>query len=75
MHSLGRDDVTAALEACDRDWDASAVDIIQRRYANKDLSDPVQRRKAVDFLLRRGFDQKSAYAAVRAQPGESTFEE
>ena len=75
MHSLGRDDVTAALEACDRDWDASAVDIIQRRYANKDLSDPVQRRKAVDFLLRRGFDQKSAYAAVRAQPGESTIED
>ena len=74
-HSLGRDDVAAALDACERDWDASAVDIIQRRYANKDLSDPVQRRKAVDFLLRRGFDQKSAYAAVRARPGDMAAED
>lgn len=68
MHGLGRDDIAAALEACERDWDASAMDIIQRRYGNKDLGDPVLRRKAVDFLLRRGFDQKSAYAAARAGP-------
>ena len=74
-HGLGRDDVAASLEACERDWDASAADIIQRRYANRDLSDPIQRRKAVDFLLRRGFDQKSAYAAVRSRPDQSTSED
>lgn len=70
MHALPRDDVAAALEACERDWDASACDIIDRRYGNKDLDDTAVRRKAVDFLLRRGFDQKSAYAAVRARPGD-----
>ena len=74
-HDLGRDDIAAALDACERDWDASAADIIQRRYGNKDLGDPVQRRKAVDFLLRRGFDQKSAYAAARARPGELSPED
>ena len=74
-HGLGRDDIAAALDACERDWDASAADIIQRRYGNKDLGDPVQRRKAVDFLLRRGFEQKSAYAAARARPGELLSED
>ena len=39
------------------------------------LGDPVQRRKAVDFLLRRGFEQKSAYAAARARPGELSPED
>ena len=72
-HGLARDDVAAALEACERDWDASAQDIVSRRYANKDLGDPLQRRKAVDFLLRRGFDQKSAFAAVRARPEDADF--
>lgn len=72
-HALGRDDIAAALEACDRDWDASAREIIARRYANKDLSDPAIRRKAVDFLLRRGFEQKSAYGAVRAGSADQDF--
>jgi regulatory protein len=72
-HNLCRDDIATALEACARDWDASARDIIARRYAGKDLGDPVLRRKAVDFLLRRGFEQKSAYAAVRATPDDGDF--
>ena len=72
-HALGRDDIAAALEACDRDWDASARDLVARRYASKDLGDPTMRRKAVDFLLRRGFEQKSAYAAVRAAPDDQDF--
>ncbi|MFA6986982.1 MAG: regulatory protein RecX [Arenimonas sp.] len=72
-HALSRDDIAEALEACDRDWDASARDIIARRYGNKDLADPALRRKAVDFLLRRGFEQKSAFAAVRARPEGDDF--
>ena len=47
--------------------------LIARRYANKDLGDPAIRRKAVDFLLRRGFEQKSAYGAVRAAPEDQDF--
>ena len=74
-HGLGRDDIAAALEACERDWDASARDIVQRRYGGKDLGDAALRRKAVDFLLRRGFEHKSALAAVRAAPGETDFDD
>jgi len=69
-HGLGRDAIDAALDACGQDWDASARDIARRRFGHKDLADPRQRRKAVDFLLRRGFAQKSALAAVKAAPGE-----
>ena len=69
-HGLGREAVEAALEACERDWNESARDIAQRRFAGKGLADPAKRRKAVDFLLRRGFTQGSALAAVKAVPGE-----
>lgn len=69
-HGLSRDLVQAALEACERDWDESARDIAARRFGGKGLADPGRRRKAVDFLLRRGFSQASAVAAVKAVPGE-----
>ena len=67
QHGLARDDVAAALDACESDWDAAARALVGRRYGGKDLKDPNLRRKAVDFLLRRGFEQKSAYAAVDAR--------
>ena len=69
-HGLARDLVQAALEACERDWDESARDIATRRFGGKGLADPARRRKAVDFLLRRGFSQATAVAAVKAVPGE-----
>ena len=69
-HGLGREAVEAALEACERDWNERARAIAQRRFAGKGLADPAKRRKAVDFLLRRGFTQGSALAAVKAVPGE-----
>ena len=71
QHGLSREEVAAALAACERDWDASAREIVARRYGGKDLANPDLRRKAVDFLLRRGFEQKSAYAAARSPTGEA----
>ena len=75
MHGLPREDIAAALDACERDWDASARELASRRFSNKDLGDAAVRRKAMDFLLRRGFEQKSAQAARRARPEEGDFEE
>lgn len=69
-HGLARETLDMALEACDRDWLATARDLIARRYARKDLGDPAQRRKAVDFLLRRGFDQRTAIASARTPRDE-----
>jgi regulatory protein len=68
QHGLPRDDIAAALDACEQDWEAAARQLVQRRYGGKDLQDPAVRRKAVDFLIRRGFEQRSAYAAANARP-------
>jgi regulatory protein len=62
-HGLSREDIAAAIEACEARLGRSARGIVARRYGGKDLRDPDLRRKAVDFLLRRGFEQKAAFAA------------
>lgn len=69
-HGLGQEQIDAALESCERDWDVAARELIARRYAGKNLADAALRRKAIDFLLRRGFAQNSAYAAVRVRSGD-----
>jgi regulatory protein len=74
-HGLTREDIEAALLACDTDWTESARLLVGRRYGNKDMGDPAVRRKAVDFLLRRGFDHKAASAAGRERTGDEEFED
>jgi regulatory protein len=69
-HGLDRDQVEAALEACDTDWPALALGLVEKRFRPAELEDPARRRKAVDFLLRRGFDQASAWSAVRHRPDD-----
>lgn len=64
-HGLEREMIENALESCDRDWAESAREQLSRRYSAQDLDNPVKRRKAVEFLLRRGFEQAVAYAAVK----------
>jgi regulatory protein len=73
-HGLSRETIEEALAACERDWLAAARELVARRYARKDLSDRNIQRKAVDFLLRRGFDQRSAFAAVRGGPADDDAE-
>ncbi len=70
-HALGAEQIAVALEACETDWLVAARELVTRRYPGAKLADPKQRRKAIEFLLRRGFDHASAYAAVgghRASP-------
>ena len=67
-HGLDREQVDVALDACEKDWPESARNQITRRFRPAELDDPARRRKAVDFLLRRGFDQDCAWAAVRHRP-------
>ena len=63
-HALTSEQIAVALDACETDWPAAARDLVARRYPGTKLADPKQRRKAIDFLLRRGFDHSSAFAAV-----------
>ena len=64
-HGLSRDDIDNAMAVIESNWAETARELISRKYGNKDLSDPAIRRKATDFLLRRGFDQKVAFAAAK----------
>lgn len=63
-HGIDRAGIEAALEMAGHDWLGSAQSLLQRRFPAPRLSDPAQRRKAVDFLLRRGFEQGTARLAL-----------
>ncbi|PIX61023.1 MAG: recombination regulator RecX [Lysobacterales bacterium CG_4_10_14_3_um_filter_64_11] len=58
--------IDASLESCECDWAALALELAQRRVAGKNPADPAVQRKLIGFLLRRGFAQSDAYAALRA---------
>jgi regulatory protein len=63
-HALSREDIAAALAACETDWEQLATSLVLRRYTAADLASPDRRRKALDWLLRRGFDNRSALCAL-----------
>jgi regulatory protein len=65
QHSLGSELVEQAIVALNCNWLEMAQSLVARRYLRRIQKDPDQSRKAVDFLLRRGFDQKTAYSAVK----------
>ena len=67
QHSLGSELIDQAVSALECDWLEMAHGLVERRYLRKIQQDPNQVRKAVDFLLRRGFDQKTAYSAVKVR--------
>lgn len=71
-HRLDARSIAAAFESLaadgEADWSQRARDLLERRYDVAAFADdPALRRKAVDFLLRRGFDGETAFAAVRAR--------
>ena len=65
-HGLDAEGCAGALLACEADWTARAEQLIVRRFTPVELADPARRRKAYEFLLRRGFEPGQAQAAVRA---------
>lgn len=65
-HGLGHEAIAAALETFHGDWAETACDLVRRRYGPVAALDLGRRRKAADFLLRRGFDAGTVRAATRA---------
>ena len=65
-HGLDSQAIASALETFHGDWAETASDLVRRRYGPVAALDLTQRRKAADFLIRRGFDGASVRAAIRA---------
>jgi len=65
-HGLDSEAIAAALNTFHGDWAEIASDLVRRRYGPVAALDLNQRRKAADFLLRRGFDSASIRAATRS---------
>src|SRR5690606_40900919 len=59
----------ALAEAGEDDWQGRARELARRRFGPELELLPV-RRKAADFLLRRGFDGDCVRAAIRFDPDE-----
>lgn len=68
-HGLDREAIAQAMESHEGDWAFIARDLIRRRFGET-TEDPAVRRKAADFLLRRGFDSETVRAATRSGPDD-----
>jgi len=66
-HGLDRETIASALDTFHGDWAESASDLVRRRYGPVAALDLNQRRKAADFLLRRGFESASIRVATRVE--------
>ena len=69
-HGLGAEAVSTALAAFEEDWTDVARDLVRRRFGDTVHADAVQRRKALDLLLRRGFAMEQARAALQGLADE-----
>ncbi len=67
-HGLDRDAIAAAMDEFEGDWTDVARDLVRRRFGEAGPRDPVQRRKAAELLMRRGFDADSIRRATRFDP-------
>jgi len=62
-HALPSEVIAAALESFEGDWAENAWALVSRRFPEVRAGDRDVRRKALDFLLRRGFAMEHARAA------------
>lgn len=63
-HGIDAHSTDEALLASQADWNERARALLARRFTPQALRDPRQRRKAIDLLLRRGFERSLAFAIV-----------
>ena len=64
-HGLDRDAIEAAMGAFEGDWCRTAQELAHRRFGPDLQNNLAQRRKAADFLYRRGFDGDTVRSALR----------
>jgi regulatory protein len=66
-HAVPDERIRQLLDAADVDWEASALDQLRRRYGGKGVSDPAERARRAQFLLRRGFAAATVRRATHAE--------
>jgi regulatory protein len=74
QHELQRQGVAdtiaeQALADCEVDWQAQARELVERRWGEEDLRRTPVERKALSFLLRRGFEMDVARRALYPSEG------
>ena len=67
-HALSAEIIATALDGFDCDWSGNASDLLRRKHPAALGCDRAAQRKAVDFLLRRGFAMDQVMAALRSNP-------
>lgn len=66
-HGLDQEMIRHVLGDLDGGWADTARDLVRRRYGPAAVDDPTVRRKAADFLARRGFAAEHIRGAVRGE--------
>ncbi|HZF97172.1 MAG TPA: regulatory protein RecX [Pseudoxanthomonas sp.] len=70
IHGIDGSGVEKAMAGFDGDWLAMAKDLVMRRFGVALEGDLAQRRKAAEFLYRRGFDADMVRLALCAGEGD-----
>ncbi|SFS01588.1 regulatory protein [Dyella sp. OK004] len=69
-HGLSDARIRQLLDEADVDWVASAVTQLRRRYGAKAVTDPAERVRRAQFLLRRGFPAATVRDLTHAEVDE-----
>ena len=69
-HGLDRDAVAAAMATYDGQWDRLARESVERRFGAAIHDDPALKRRAAEFLIRRGYGGDSVRHATRFDPDD-----
>jgi regulatory protein len=67
-HGLDSDQIAAAMDTFEGDWNENARDLVCRRFGEAGPQELAHRRKAADLLARRGFPGDSIRLATRYDP-------
>jgi regulatory protein len=70
-HGLADARIRELMDAAEVDWDASAAAQLRRRYGAAGTSDPAERNRRAQFLLRRGFAAATVRRATHADVDEA----
>ncbi|MDE3073698.1 MAG: regulatory protein RecX [Pseudomonadota bacterium] len=70
-HGLADARIRELLEAAQADWEASATAQLRRRYGSAGASDPAERARRAQFLLRRGFAAATVRSVIHADVDEA----